>query len=49
MDDLVFVALNEYLDKVLWTGDMKLYKGLKKKGYKKVVTFREIQKALNIL
>jgi predicted nucleic acid-binding protein len=46
MDDLVFVALNEYLDEVLWTGDMKLYNGLKKKGYNKVVTFSDIQKML---
>jgi predicted nucleic acid-binding protein len=46
MDDLVFVALNEFLDKFLWTGDMKLYNGLKKKGYSKVVTFTDIQKKL---
>lgn len=45
MDDLVFVALNEYLDTLLWTGDMKLYNGLKKKGYSKVVTFADIQKS----
>lgn len=43
MDDLVFVALTEYLDELLLTGDLKLYRGLIKKGYKKVVTFDYIK------
>ena len=45
-DDLVFVALNEYLDELLWTGDMQLYRGLLQKGYTKVITFQEIQQQL---
>lgn len=44
MDDIVFVALNEYLDQLLWTGDMKLLKGLRAKGYKKVVSFADVKK-----
>ena len=46
MDDLAFVALNEYLNGLLWTGDKKLYKGLKSKGYERVVTFRELKNVL---
>lgn len=44
MDDIVFVALNEYLDQLLWTGDLKLLNGLRAKGYKKVVSFAEVRK-----
>ncbi len=43
MDDLVFVALTEYLDELLLTGDLKLYNGLLKKGYDKVVTFEYVK------
>lgn len=48
MDDLVFVALTDFLDETLWTGDMKLYHELKSKGYEKVVTFQEIKEELKI-
>jgi predicted nucleic acid-binding protein len=48
MDDLVFVALSDYLEETLWTGDLKLYNGLVAKGYTKVVTFQEIRKELGI-
>jgi len=43
IDDLPFVALNEYLDELFWTGDMQLYRGLVNKGYTKVVTFDYIK------
>ena len=46
MDDLVFVALNDFLHERLWTGDLKLYKELKSKGYDRVVTFEDIQSEL---
>ena len=42
MDDIAFVALNEYLDAKLWTGDKKLYNGLKAKGYDNVVNVQEM-------
>jgi predicted nucleic acid-binding protein len=48
IDDLVFVALTDYLKETLWTGDLKLYNGLITKGYTKVVTFQEIKKELGI-
>jgi predicted nucleic acid-binding protein len=42
MDDLVFVALTDFLDEKLWTGDMRLYRELISKGYTRAVTFQEI-------
>lgn len=44
IDDLPFVALNEYLDELFWTGDKQLYNGLISKGYTRVVTFDYIKK-----
>lgn len=43
-NDVTFVALTNYLEKVLWTGDNKLYNGLKKLGYKRVVNFSDIKR-----
>jgi len=43
MNDVVFVALAEYLDAVLWTGDDKLYRGLRDRGFDKVINFQELK------
>lgn len=43
-DDSAFVALNNFMNKTLWTGDMKLYNGLKAKGYENVVNFSDLKK-----
>ena len=49
MDDVVFVALNEYLNStLLWTGDKELYEMLEKKGYDKIITFSEIKEMFGI-
>lgn len=49
MDDLVFVAINEYLGTaLLWTGDKELYKALEDKGYNKVVNFDSIKEMFDI-
>ena len=40
--DVHFVALSNYLNKTLWTGDIQLYRGLKAKGYNRVVMFDHI-------
>ncbi|MCF8372823.1 MAG: hypothetical protein K9H64_14455 [Bacteroidales bacterium] len=40
--DIVFIALNEYLDTKLWTGDKKLINGLKSKGYNKIISTQEM-------
>lgn len=47
MDDLVFVALSDFLNVPLWTGDLKLYRELRAKGYNRVVVFQEIKEELN--
>ena len=38
IDDTVFVAFTEYTRGKLWTGDKRLIKGLKEKGYKRLIT-----------
>lgn len=47
-DDVTFVALTNYMDEILWTGDRRLYRGLKKVGYKKIVIFDDIKKIYNL-
>jgi predicted nucleic acid-binding protein len=43
VDDIAFVALALYLDAYLWTGDKILYKGLKNKGFEKVISTPELK------
>jgi predicted nucleic acid-binding protein len=40
--DVLYVAFTLALDALLWTGDLKLYRGLRKKGFANVVTTKEI-------
>ncbi|MGB1207096.1 MAG: PIN domain-containing protein [Chitinophagales bacterium] len=35
MDDIAFIALCEYLNAILWTGDKVLLRGIRAKGYNK--------------
>lgn len=49
VDDVVFVALTDYLDELLWTGDIELYNELKAKGYDKVCNFEEVKKLMSKL
>lgn len=42
MDDIAFVALSEYLDCQLWTGDKRLLQGIQKRGYSKGITTDEL-------
>jgi predicted nucleic acid-binding protein len=41
-DDVAYVAVNEFAGGRLWTGDVKLRKGLIAKGYTKCITTREL-------
>lgn len=41
--DISFVALSMSLDAKLWTGDNKLIKGLKKKGFNNIITSTELK------
>ena len=47
-DDVTFVALANYMDEKLWTGDAKLYQGLRTLGYENVVNFEDLRKAHDI-
>ena len=42
INDTVFVALSEYIDGKLWTGDMKLFKGLTGKDYPRLVSTEDM-------
>jgi predicted nucleic acid-binding protein len=42
MDDIAFVALAEYLDCQLWTGDKRLLQGIQQRGYRKGITTDEL-------
>ena len=45
--DVQFVALAQYLELKLWTGDLKLYRHLLRQGFEAVVTFEEVQEELS--
>ena len=42
IDDIDFVALTKHLKAYLWTGDKRLYNGLKGKKYKRVYNTAEL-------
>lgn len=42
MDDIAFVALSEYEDLKMWTGDKELIAGLTAKGFKKCISTEEM-------
>lgn len=49
INDISFVALTEFLDAKLWTGDKKLIDGLRAKGYDKCLTTDEVYDLKNII
>lgn len=49
LNNIVFVALNEYQESILWTGDKALIIGLKLSGYNKVITTIDMVKLRNRL
>ena len=48
VDDVNFVALASFTGKLLWTGDKKLYEGLRAKGYQNVVMFNYLKEKHNL-
>ena len=42
MDDIVFVAMSEYLEVELWSGDKQLMEGLKSKGFSRCISTQEM-------
>ena len=49
LKDIAFVALNDYQESVLWTGDKTLIHGLKTKGYSRVIATKEMVSLRNKL
>lgn len=47
-DDVLYVALNDEMNGILFTGDKELYKGLKAKGYTRLVNFATLIKELDL-
>ena len=47
LSDVPFLALTQQLKGILWTGDLKLVNGLKRKNFNKVVTTSQLYKLLN--
>lgn len=45
-DDTEFIALTEYLNGKLWSGDHTLIKGLRNKGWDKFISLAEVQKLI---
>ncbi len=46
MDDIAFVALSEYIDARLWTGDKRLLEGMKGKGSQHGISTDELYQLL---
>ena len=44
--DFTFVEVAVYFDSLLWSGDLKLYKGLRRKGFKNIVTTKELSEII---
>jgi len=42
IDDSLFVGFSDYLACKLWTGDMKLAEGLKRKGFQRIIGTQEL-------
>lgn len=42
IDDIDFIAINEFLEANLWTGDKALYNGLRGKAYNRVLSTNEM-------
>jgi predicted nucleic acid-binding protein len=41
-DDIAYIALNIYLDGIIWTGDQNLRKGLQSKGFFQCISTSEL-------
>jgi hypothetical protein len=44
LKDIAFVALSEFQRAILWSGDQSLIKGLRARGYDRIITTNEMKK-----
>jgi predicted nucleic acid-binding protein len=44
--DTIFVAFSLALDSLLWTSDLKLFKGLKRKSFNNIITTKELKQII---
>jgi predicted nucleic acid-binding protein len=44
--DAIYVAFSLALDALIWTGDLKLYKALRKKDFKNIITTTDLKRIL---
>ena len=44
--DAIYVAFTIALDALLWTGDLKLYRGLRRKGFTNIVTTAQLKEII---
>jgi predicted nucleic acid-binding protein len=46
INDYLYLAVTIYFDSLLWTGDLKLSRGLKRKGYRNIITTRDLKEII---
>ena len=44
--DTIFIAFSIALDSLFWSGDIKLYKALKRKGFANIITTKEFKQII---
>ncbi len=44
--DTIFIAFSLALDSILWTSDLKLFKGLKRKSFNNIITTKELKQSI---
>ena len=47
--DTIFIAFSLALDSLFWSGDIKLYKALKRKGFANIITTKEFKQIIKVL
>jgi predicted nucleic acid-binding protein len=45
-NDAIYVAFTLALDALLWTGDLKLYRALRRKIFKQIITTKELEEII---
>jgi len=45
-NDYLFLAITIYCDALLWTGDLKLFRGLRRKGFNRITTTKELKEII---